>query len=98
MGMKVDLELCPGCADAHGCQKTFLSRAEALNLNLTLETSLKKYPANHHLHLVLEGQKTGTLEYTILLEIGRSFLSLRTDRSASWVSEITRVLRENLTD
>jgi len=91
--MKVNVELCSGCASFEVCLQQFQELLALLNLEISLDTTLKSLPPNRHLHLVRQGEKSGTLEYTILMETGESYLTLRTDRAKPWVLEAADKIR-----
>jgi hypothetical protein len=67
----------------------------ANGLTITMKSTLSKYPGSIHWHLK-KGQDRGTLEVTLWPAKERLWFSMQSGRTADWVMETARRLRDQL--
>jgi len=79
--------LCESCENPDACAARFRTRADELDLEVTLDSTLSRFPGSVHLHLRKRGEKAGTLEYTMDPGSGRAWMSFHANRAKPWVND-----------
>lgn len=79
------IELTTACDDPDLTVSSFRDRCRELGLAITRDTTMRTIPNSVHLHLRGSGERSGTLEYTMDRESGRSWLSFHENRFRPWI-------------
>ena len=69
----------------------FESALDRLNCRVALRTSLRTYPGSIHWHIKKNGEKSGMLEMTLLLN-GEAWLATHTNRFQPWIDDVVKQL------
>jgi hypothetical protein len=87
-----DIEIhIPSQADCSQLERSIDQAIAAIGLNVTLRSSLAKFPGCVHWH-VKQGREPGTLEITLWPQKHRAWFTIQDGRKAPWIDEKLIVL------